>query len=166
MLMTRRSGMQITLSPREIEQWPEIPAAYRLADTWIKGRPAFFHVPSLERAVPVGRHLTRLWMDLEGITDDIARSSALLVISELMTNVIVHTNSVGLTGRLRRTSDQLLVHIHDEGGALSLQHPHRIGHADEHGRGLVLVARSVKALGTELEADGSRTVWARISLVG
>jgi anti-sigma regulatory factor (Ser/Thr protein kinase) len=166
MLMTSSSRTQITLSPREIEQWPEIPAAYQLADTWIKGRPAFFHVPALERAVPVGRHLTRLWMDMEGITDESARSSALLVISELMTNVVVHTNSVGLTGRLRRTSDHLLVHIHDEGGAKSLQHSQRNGHADEHGRGLLLVARSVEALGTELEADSSRTVWARISLGG
>jgi anti-sigma regulatory factor (Ser/Thr protein kinase) len=105
-------------------------------------------------------------MDLEDIAEESVRGLALLVVSELMTNVIVHTNSAGLTGRLRRTNDQLLVHIHDEGDPLSVQHPHRSDYADEHGRGLVLIALSVTAIGTEREADGSRTVWARIPLTG
>ncbi|WP_405577247.1 ATP-binding protein [Streptomyces sp. NBC_01190] len=166
MLMTGRPGAQITLSAREVEQWPHVPAAYGLADMWVRGRPAFFHLPAVERSVAVGRHLTRLWLDLEGIGDEGARFSALLVVSELMTNVVVHTNSAGMTGRLRRTSDQMLVHILDEGGVLPFRHPHRGGDPDDYGRGLALVARSVKGLGTELEVDGGRTVWARIALTG
>ncbi|WP_326615470.1 ATP-binding protein (plasmid) [Streptomyces scopuliridis] len=116
--------------------------------------------------MPVCRHLARLWMDSEDITDENARSAALLVISELMTNAIVHTNSVSITGRLRKAGDWLLVEVQDEGGATAVPHPHRAGYANESGRGLVLIAQSVQALGTRLETDGGRTFWARISLTG
>ncbi|MFE2038627.1 ATP-binding protein [Streptomyces scopuliridis] len=166
MLPTTRSGAQIALSPREIEQWPKTASARALADDWPTRQPASFRVPTLERAVPVCRHLARLWMDSEDITDESARSAALLVISELMTNAIVHTNSVSITGRLRKAGDWLLVEVQDEGGATSVPHPHRTDYANEYGRGLVLIAQSVQALGTRLETDGGRTFWARIPLTG
>lgn len=166
MLSTTRSGAQITLSPREIEQWPRTAAAQTLADTLSPGRPASFRVPTLERSVPVCRHLARLWMDAEDITDDSTRSAALLVISELMTNAIIHTNSLSITSRLRKAGGWLLVEVQDEGGPVFVPHPRRAGYANEYGRGLALVARSVQALGTRLETDGGRTVWARVSLTG
>ncbi|RPK32204.1 Histidine kinase-, DNA gyrase B-, and HSP90-like ATPase [Streptomyces sp. ADI92-24] len=166
MLPTRRSGVQIALSPREIEQWPKTASARALAYGWPTRQPASFRVPTLERAVPVCRHLTRLWMDSEDITDESARGAALLVISELMTNAIVHTSSISITSRLRKTGDWLLVEVRDEGGATSAPRPHDADYANEHGRGLVLIAQSVQALGTRLESDGGRTFWARISLTG
>lgn len=163
MLPTTRSGVQIALSPREIEQWPKTASARALAYGWPTRQPASFRVPTLERAVPVCRQLARLWMDSEDITDESARSAALLVISELMTNAIVHTSSISITGRLRKTGDWLLVEVQDDGGAASAPHPHD---ANEHGRGLVLIAQSVQAMGTRLESNGGRTFWARISLTG
>ncbi|MFI5752607.1 ATP-binding protein [Streptomyces sp. NPDC051644] len=164
MLPTAWSGAQIALSPEEIEQWPDAASARDLVDGWPTRRPASFRVPTLERAVPVCRQLARLWMDSEGITDESARCAALLVISELMTNVIVHTNSLSITGRLQNDSDWLLVEVQDEGGTSSV--PHRAGDANEYGRGLVVVAQFAQALGTRRETDGGRTFWARISLTG
>ncbi|MYZ34781.1 ATP-binding protein [Streptomyces sp. SID4917] len=123
-------------------------------------------MPTLERAVPICRHLARLWMDSEDITDESARCAGLLVISELMTNAIIHTNSVSITGRLRKTGGWFFVEVQDEGGAVSVPYPRRSDYSNEYGRGLLLVARSVQALGTRLETDGGRTFWARISLTG
>ncbi|MFD3486535.1 ATP-binding protein [Streptomyces sp. NPDC058665] len=158
--------MQLALSPREIEQWPKTASARDLAYGWPARQPASFRVPTLERAVPVCRHLTRLWMDSEGITNESARGAALLVLSELMTNAIVHTGSISITSRLRKTDGWLLVEVQDEGGAASVPHPHDVDCANEHGRGLVLIAQSVQAMGTRLEYGGGRTFWARISLTG
>ncbi|MFJ7200672.1 MULTISPECIES: ATP-binding protein [unclassified Streptomyces] len=166
MLPTARSGAQIALSPQEIELWPKTASARALAVDWPTRQPASFRVPTLERAVPVCRHLARLWMDSEDITDESARCAALLVFSELMTNAIVHTDSVSITGRLRKDGDWLFVEVQDEGGKPSVPHPHRVGSANEYGRGLVVVAQFAQALGTRLETDGGRTFWARISLTG
>ncbi|AXE82304.1 ATP-binding protein [Streptomyces atratus] len=166
MLPTAWSGAQIALSPQEIEQWPKTASARTLTDGWPSRQLVSFRVPTLERAVPVCRQLARLWMDSEDITNEGARCAALLVISELMTNAIVHTNSVSITGRLQKDGDWLLVEVQDEGGTSSDPHPHRGGNANEYGRGLVVVAQSAQALGTQLETDGGRTFWARISLAG
>ncbi|MER5851945.1 ATP-binding protein [Streptomyces sp. NPDC002012] len=164
MLPTAWPGAQIALSPQEIEQWPNTASARALADDWPTGRPASFRVPTLERAVPVCRQLARLWMDFEGISDEGARCVALLVLSELVTNAIVHTDSLSITGRLQKDGDWLLVEVQDEGGTSSV--PHRAGDANEYGRGLVVVAQSAQALGTRRETGGGRTFWARISLTG
>ncbi|MFF1651126.1 ATP-binding protein [Streptomyces sp. NPDC058240] len=164
MLPTAWSGVQIALSPQEIEQWPDTASARALADGCPSRRPASFRVPTLERAVPVCRQLARLWMDSEDITDESARCAALLVISELMTNAIVHTNSLSIMGRLQKDGDWLLVEVQDEGGTSSV--PHRAGNANEYGRGLLVVAQSAQALGTRQETDGGRTFWARIALAG
>ncbi|MFH8475445.1 ATP-binding protein [Streptomyces sp. NPDC018000] len=166
MLPTAWSGAQIALSPQEIEQWPKTASARALADDRPTRQSASFRVPSLERAVPVCRHLARVWMDSEDVTNEGARCAALLVISELMTNAIVHTNSISITCRLRTDGDWLLVEVQDEGGTSFVPYPRRVGNANEHGRGLVVVAHSAQALGTRLEADGGRTFWARISLTG
>ncbi|MEV7683924.1 ATP-binding protein [Streptomyces sp. NPDC088341] len=163
MLPTAQSGAQVALSPVEIEQWPRTVAARYLTCAWPKGQPASFRVPALERAVPVCRDMARVWMDSEGITDDDARRTALLVVSELMTNAIIHTNSSSIYGRLRQAGGRLIVEVQDEGRASAVS---RAGHAEyaEYGRGLALVVRSVQALGTQVEADGSRTVWAWVPM--
>lgn len=161
---TRRSGPQIALSPREIEQWPHTAAARLPAHAWPKGHPAAFRVPRLDRAVSVCRQLARMWMDREGITDDDARSTALLVISELMTNAILHTNSASIDVHVRKTGDRLLVEVHDEGGAPAVPHPRQSTRAEEYGRGLALVAQAAQEMGTRLDAEGGRTVWAWIPL--
>ncbi|MER5362681.1 ATP-binding protein [Streptomyces sp. NPDC002785] len=166
MLPTAWSGAQIALSPHEIEQWPKTASARARADDRPTRQPVSFRVPALSRAVPVCRHLARLWMDSEDISNDGAQCAALLVISELMTNAIVHTNSISIACRLRKDSDWLLVEVQDEGGTSFVPHPHRVGNANEYGRGLMVVAQSAQALGTRLETDGGRTFWARISLTG
>ncbi|MEV5205668.1 ATP-binding protein [Streptomyces sp. NPDC053720] len=166
---TRRqsAGVPVALtlcSANPLAEPPTQLSAPALADGCPSRRPASFRVPALERAVPVYRQLARLWMDSEGITDESARRAALLVISELMTNAIVHTNSLSITGRLQKDGDWLLVEVQDEGGTSSV--PHRAGNADEYGRGLVVVTQSAQALGTRQETDGGRTFWARIALSG
>ncbi|MFF3751461.1 ATP-binding protein [Streptomyces sp. NPDC002018] len=159
MLPTAQSGAQVALSPLEIEQWPHTLAARYLTRAWPKGRPASFRVPALERAVPVCRDMTRMWMDAGGITEDNARRTVLLVVSELMTNAIIHTNSSTISGRLRKAGERLVVEVRDEGRTSAVPRARRADDT-EYGRGLVLVIKSVQALGTRLETDGSRTVWA------
>jgi hypothetical protein len=158
------SGTDITLTPRQVEEWPKAVDADTPVHRWPKGRPVSFSVPSLERAVPISRILTVLWLDVEGIRDEWARYATLLVMSELMTNAIEHTASARVTGRLRRTDNQLLVEVHDQGSSSSVPRLRYPDHAEDHGRGLALVAEFVLGWGMRLGADGGCMVWATVPL--
>lgn len=164
MVPTTQSGAQVVLSPREIDEWPHTMAARYLTCAWPKGRSASFRVPAVERAVPVCRDMARAWMEYGEIADDDARFAVLLVVSELTTNAVIHTNSFSINGRLRQTRERVIVEVRDEGGVSTASRARRADHSDENGRGLVLVVKCVQSLGTRLETDGSRTVWASVPL--
>jgi len=98
----------------------------------------------------------RSW-GLEGVVED-----ALLVVSELVTNAIVHAGT-GVELRLIRGIETLRIEVADHGGGGP--DPVLAGEDDEHGRGLLLVAVLSNAWGTEPHDDGGKVVWADVPLV-
>ncbi len=92
----------------------------------------------------------------DAIVDD-----ALLVVSELVTNAVVHAQS---TSELRLTPGQgvLRIEVSDDGPAAP--DPQLAGEDDEHGRGLLLISVLSAAWGTEASPSGGKVVWADLRI--
>jgi CheY-like chemotaxis protein len=93
---------------------------------------------------------------LEHVIDD-----ALLVVSELVTNAVLHARSSAEL-RLVPGEETLRIEVADEGRAGP--DPVLASADDEHGRGLLLVAVLSAAWGTEARTDGGKVVWADVPL--
>ena len=93
---------------------------------------------------------------LDAVIDD-----ALLVVSELVTNAVVHGRSEAEV-RLTPTLDMLRVEVADDGPASP--DPQLAGADDEHGRGLFLIGVLSTAWGTESAPGGGKVVWADLRL--
>ncbi|MFF2849109.1 ATP-binding protein [Streptomyces sp. NPDC058001] len=116
----------------------------------------------MDRAVPVCRHLARLWLVHQRLTDENLRHTVLLITTELATNAIVHTGSTIITANLQKNRKYLQVQVNDEGNKpTGHDHWHN---TSEYGRGLALIITSTQALGTRVERDGTRTTWATVPL--
>jgi CheY-like chemotaxis protein len=90
----------------------------------------------------------------EDIIDD-----ALIVVSELVTNAIMHARSA-CDLRLKDAEHILRIEVIDGGhGSPELQRPS--AHA-EHGRGLLLVSAMCAAWGVDTLGDGRKMVWAEL----
>ncbi|MGW3137114.1 SpoIIE family protein phosphatase [Streptomyces sp. NPDC001139] len=97
------------------------------------------------------------------LTDRLAED-ALLVVSELVTNAVVHAGTdVHVTCRLEETAGTLLVEVRDQHPSRPPRgtdtEPARATH--EYGRGLRLVARLAESWGVTY-GRGAKTVWARL----
>ncbi len=113
------------------------------------------------RAAAAARRVVRstctLW-DLEELTLD----AALLVVSELVTNAVVHTRSQ-VTVRLRLRPDRLLVEVEDQDSRLPVLQEHD-GSDALGGRGLPLVDALSARWGSE-PCPAGKVVWAELLLV-
>lgn len=121
-----------------------------------------FELPAVPRSVATARHLTRRLTDRWGLPQS-TRDTAELVVSELVTNAVLHTPSERVACRVEYRGDRLRVEVTDEGRGLRGHTPRPAGPDAECGRGLLLLdALSVRwgALSAE-EAEGC-TVWAEI----
>jgi two-component sensor histidine kinase len=87
--------------------------------------------------------------------DSAGVETALLVISELVTNAVVHGRPP-IQLRLRRSGTHVVIEVHDAASFL----PRRLRPTpdDEHGRGLQLVALLADRWGTRPTRDG-KSVW-------
>lgn len=82
-----------------------------------------------------------------------------LVVSELVTNALIHSESrCELRAGLSEAALRLQVVDHGEG----MPDPMSAGDTDEHGRGLVLVSALCAAWGVEVLPDGGKIVWAEL----
>ncbi len=156
----------LTLSSRQIDEWPEGgDLSAFLGDGWQDGRPVSFSIPPEERAVPVCRRLSRAWLDAQQIENEDTRYAVLLVISELTTNAILHSASSRVTSRLWRADGKVFVEVCDQGRSASVP---RLGHPPEtesHGRGLSIVTRCATSWGMR-RGTGECTVWAAVDITG
>ncbi|MEV0319498.1 ATP-binding protein [Streptomyces sp. NPDC050658] len=92
-----------------------------------------------------------------------ARDAAALVVSELVTNAIVHTASHRIICELCTRPGTLRIAVRDEGYGSGVPRPARRGPDDEHGRGLLLVEAVSRAWGVRDEGAGvGSTVWAEL----
>ncbi|CAM5336789.1 hypothetical protein GCM10010345_16060 [Streptomyces canarius] len=88
--------------------------------------------------------------------------SAALVISELVTNAIVHTASGRVVCELHEHDDMVRIAVRDEGCAPGEPHPSPQRPDEEHGRGLLLVDALCRAWGAQEHGSGL-LVWAELA---
>jgi hypothetical protein len=96
------------------------------------------------------------WSVCADICDDAA-----LVISELVTNAIVHTASSRVVCELHDHDDTVRIAVRDEGCAPGEPHPSAQRPDEEHGRGLLLVDTLCRAWGAQEHGPGL-LVWAEL----
>ncbi|MEU5364476.1 ATP-binding protein [Streptomyces sp. NPDC005925] len=105
------------------------------------------------------RRLTRARLNGWSVCEDTCDTAA-LVVSELVTNAIVHTASTHIVCELHDGDDLLRIAVRDEGCAPGQPHaPAGQRPEDEHGRGLLLVDTLCHAWGTREQGAGL-LVWA------
>lgn len=117
-------------------------------------------------AVAVGeaRHRARQQLQEWGIAPD-SVDTAVLVVSELFTNAVVHTSSESITCAVGATPDQLLIKVVDDGTGQSRPSPQRACPQDEDGRGLMLVKGVSQRWGASpTGVGGGQVVWAVLRL--
>ncbi|MDP9947794.1 MULTISPECIES: ATP-binding protein [Streptomyces] len=128
-------------------------------------REHWFGLPALRTSVrsarDTARDLLRAWQ-LPGDTC----CDAVLLISELTTNAVLHTNSGQVLCGLTLTGDgrRLRIELHDE-DSTPLSPPEReAGPAEENGRGLLLVRQLAASWGsTRSTRAGGKVVWAELA---
>ncbi|MEU3250427.1 ATP-binding protein [Streptomyces sp. NPDC006997] len=106
------------------------------------------------------RRLTRARLTGWSVCEDTCDTAA-LVVSELVTNAIVHTASTTVVCELRDCDDLVRIAVRDEGCAPGEPHPSPSRPEEEHGRGLLLVDAVCRAWGA-LEHGPGLLVWAEL----
>jgi hypothetical protein len=87
--------------------------------------------------------------------------TAALVVSELVTNAVVHTASNQIVCELQDGEDLVRIAVRDEGCAPGEPHPSPQLPEEEHGRGLLLVDALCRAWGAQEYGTGL-VVWAEV----
>ncbi|WP_368661504.1 ATP-binding protein [Streptomyces sp. NA04227] len=106
------------------------------------------------------RRLTRDRLDGWSICADTCEAAE-LVVSELVTNAIVHTASRRIVCELRDEAGTLRIAVRDEGCTASGPSPSPQRPEEEHGRGLLLVSAVCSSWGAQ-ETGPGLLVWAEL----
>lgn len=109
------------------------------------------------------RRMTRAWLMAWAVCDTTCDSAA-LVVSELVTNAIVHTDSRQIVCELRDEPGRVRIAVCDEGRAPGEPRPAMGRDEEEHGRGLFLVSAVCSAWGAH-ETGPGLLVWAELPRV-
>ncbi|MFJ7072517.1 ATP-binding protein [Streptomyces sp. NPDC098781] len=104
------------------------------------------------------RRLTRARLNGWAVCEDTCDTAA-LVVSELVTNAIVHTASEHIVCELHDGPELLRIAVRDEGCAPGEPHPSPARPEDEQGRGLLLIEALCHSWGA-LEHASGLVVWA------
>lgn len=119
-------------------------------------RVAHHDVPPDAAAVSRARRFLRRTLEDWGIDDDTS-DTAVLCLSELVTNAVIHTHA-GCSVSVRLEGGVLTTVVRDSGADGSATDEARDDPLRVHGRGLQLVEALVARWGSELDASGT-TVW-------
>jgi anti-sigma regulatory factor (Ser/Thr protein kinase) len=106
------------------------------------------------------RRLARARLTGWSVCEDTCDTAA-LVISELVTNAIVHTASSRVVCELHDHDDLVRIAVRDEGCSPGEPHPSPRRPDEEHGRGLLLIDALCRAWGTQ-ESGAGLLVWAEL----
>ncbi|MFF0793631.1 ATP-binding protein [Streptomyces spiralis] len=107
------------------------------------------------------RRLTRTRLTAWSVCEDTC-DTADLVISELVTNAIVHTASSRVVCELHDRGELVRIAVRDEGRAPGEPHPSPQRPEEEHGRGLLLVEAMCLSWGAQQHGQGL-VVWAELA---
>ncbi|MFD9004316.1 ATP-binding protein [Streptomyces sp. NPDC059582] len=106
------------------------------------------------------RRLTRARLTGWSVCEDTCDTAA-LVISELVTNAIVHTASSHVVCELHDGDERVRIAVRDEGCAPGEPHPSPQRPEEEHGRGLLLIEALCHSWGAQEHGTGL-LVWAEL----
>ncbi|MFF7897862.1 ATP-binding protein [Streptomyces sp. NPDC007920] len=106
------------------------------------------------------RRLTRNRLTGWSVCEDTCDAAA-LVVSELVTNAIVHTASTQIVCELHDGDERVRIAVRDEGCAPGEPQPSPRQPEEEHGRGLLLVDAMCLAWGAQEQGTGL-VVWAEL----
>ncbi|GAA2719377.1 MULTISPECIES: ATP-binding protein [Streptomyces] len=121
-----------------------------------------FHFPALNASVAEARKRVLARLREWGI-DEVACDDAQLVVSELFTNAVRHTDSDKVGCRLRVSGAALRIEVADHGHAPTEPRVRCSGADEESGRGLLLVGALSAAWGVRPDDSGhGRVVWADV----
>ncbi|HZU58813.1 MAG TPA: ATP-binding protein [Actinocrinis sp.] len=116
-----------------------------------------FHLPAHGASVSAARNRITEHLHAWGVGESVYEDAALIV-SELFTNALVHTDSSEITCQLQATAQTVYLAITDQGCGPSGP---RVREPDaESGRGLILVSALAQLWGVNTEQGCGRTVWA------
>ncbi|MFB7862964.1 ATP-binding protein [Streptomyces sp. NPDC056069] len=120
-----------------------------------------FELPARTDAVARARLLAEERLILWGCDAEI-RDTVVLVVSELVTNAVVHTASTRFVCELREGEERLRISVRDEGGPAGPRI--RDCGEEERGRGLILVDALCSAWGADRTGHGTaQIVWAELA---
>lgn len=121
---------------------------------------AAFQLPALHIFVSEARRCVVARLREWGAHEDVCRDAE-LVISELFTNAVLHTDSVEIDYGLRVTGMHLRVQVADEGCRSKEQRLRSAESEEENGRGLLLVKALSETWGVRACEEGQGSVtWA------
>ncbi|WP_055490885.1 ATP-binding protein [Streptomyces sp. TP-A0356] len=123
-----------------------------------------FELPAQRSSVAVARRSVDAWLGSRQLPADV-RADAALLVSELVTNAVIHTPSTRVLCAVELVPDAGLgLGVHDEDVTGRGLPPCRPGTDDESGRGLLLVREIAAAWGVERSAlTGGNVVWATLT---
>nr|WP_237536322.1 ATP-binding protein [Streptomyces sp. SID5785] len=128
-------------------------------------REFWFGLPALRTSARSARDTVRERLRAWQVPGDTC-CDAVLLVSELTTNAVLHTDSGRVLCGLSLTEDaqRLRIELHDEGCAPVTPPGHRAGPAEEGGRGLFLVEQLADRWGSarSTRAEG-QVVWAELT---
>ncbi|MFG1811042.1 ATP-binding protein [Streptomyces sp. NPDC049040] len=127
------------------------------------GRHDVFRLPALSASVADARGRIRARLREWGADTEL-RDDASLVVTELFTNAVRHTDSEKITCVLHDQGNVVRVEVTDQGRGAAEPAPGIAGADEEGGRGLLLVSVLSLAWGSDPAEDGTgRVVWAELA---
>ncbi|ANW17298.1 ATP-binding protein [Streptomyces clavuligerus] len=122
-----------------------------------------FELPARVEYVSRARRLARARLEHWGIGGDV-HDTVMLVLSELVTNAVVHSGSHLIACELLNGVERLRVSVRDQGCGPAGPRVCHTPSAEERGRGLLLVEAVSTAWGAHEAHQGTgRTVWAEVA---
>ena len=137
--------------------------AVTLPSDALEGETVFLHhdvfqLPARDTSVAAARRRVGERLCEWGVAEPVHENAALIV-SELFTNALVHTDSAEIICRVQTTLETVYLAITDQGHGVSgpeVREPEE----EENGRGLLLVNALAELWGVRSENGYGRTVWA------
>ncbi|MDQ0772708.1 anti-sigma regulatory factor (Ser/Thr protein kinase) [Streptomyces aurantiacus] len=140
---------------------PHTASPPELLPTTHPDREHWFGLPSLRTSVRTARDTVRRHLHTWRLPGDVC-TDAVLLVSELATNAVIHSEGTRMLCGLSLTSrERLRLEVHDDGHPMARPSGARPGSEDESGRGLLIVEQLADSWGAapSLHTRGN-AVWA------
>jgi anti-sigma regulatory factor (Ser/Thr protein kinase) len=120
-----------------------------------------FDLPARATSAAEARHRALAWLVRQSVAQQ-ATETGVLIVSELVTNAVLHSGSAIIGCALRLGNGLLRIEVTDQGTGSPEPTVCKPTADDVSGRGLLLVSTISEAWGVISAAGGGRTVWAAV----